>query len=169
MDAIYIPHLLKAQNRTTRFQFIELLPQLETLTPVRGELQVTHQTTYLEVSVKAETIVTLSCHRCLNQYNHRLAINTSEMIWLADLPETSQAAEIEVEVKVEDLLETLSPRGYFEPEDWLYQQLCLALPLRQLCDGPCEIPVQANAASSEPEQSVDRRWADLMRLKQQLQ
>lgn len=80
MDAIYIPHLLKVPQRSLEFQFEEFLLELETLTPVRGRLRVTHQTTYIEVTAQAETIVTLTCHRCLKQYNHRLKVDTSEMI-----------------------------------------------------------------------------------------
>ena len=40
MEAIYIPQLLKAREQTEVFQVDEFLPDLETLTPVRGRLQV---------------------------------------------------------------------------------------------------------------------------------
>ena len=36
MDAIYIPQLTKAPERTEEIQVNEFLPGLETLTPVRG-------------------------------------------------------------------------------------------------------------------------------------
>ncbi|NJO45726.1 MAG: DUF177 domain-containing protein [Oscillatoriales cyanobacterium RM1_1_9] len=166
MDAIYIPHLLKSQNRSIKFQFSEMLSGLETLTPVRGEMAVIHQNTYLEVVARAEAIVTLVCHRCLNQYNHRLVIDTSEIIWLAN--STGSETEIEVETPLEELVEILSPEGYFEPGDWVYQNLCLIMPLQQLCDGPCEIPNQ-NPGTEGREKGIDSRWAALADLKQQLQ
>ncbi len=166
MDAIYIPHLLKAPQRRIAFQFEEFLPSLETLTPVRGFLRVTHKTTYIEVAAQAETIVTLVCHRCLKQYNHRLKVDTSEMIWLDVSTPSTPVDTLEIEVNLEDLVETLSPQGYFEPADWLYQQLCLQTPLRQLCDGPCEPPQPT--AKPNPEETVDSRWAALEALKQQL-
>ena len=84
METIYIPHLLTKSERKEVIDFDEFIPDLETLTPVRGRLQVTHQGNYLEVKAKAETIVTLTCHRCLKQYNHRLALNSSELIWLEE-------------------------------------------------------------------------------------
>ena len=166
MDAIYIPHLLKAPQRSQEFQFEELISELETLTPVRGRLKVTHKTTYIEVTAQAETIVTLTCHRCLKQYNHRLKVDTSEMIWLDASAHQAHLNSLDVEINVEELVETLSPQGYFDPADWLYQQLCLETPLRQLCDGPCE-PPELNT-DTRGENSIDSRWAALEALKQQL-
>jgi uncharacterized protein len=165
MEAIYIPHLLKAPRRTVEFQFEEFFPGLETLTPVRGYLCVTYKTTFLDVRGRAEAIVTLTCDRCLRQYNHRLKIDTSEPLWLDAAADRSEGAE-EVEVAFEDLVETLSPNGHFDPGDWLYQQLCLALPQRQLCEGPCEPPKSSMPDSADS--GIDRRWAALEALKQQL-
>ncbi|MBD2481365.1 DUF177 domain-containing protein [Planktothrix sp. FACHB-1365] len=165
MDSIYIPHLLRTQNRSLEFEFQEFFPDLETLTPVRGRMRVSHKTTYLEVVVQAETIVTLTCDRCLKQYNHRLKVDTSELIWLdvsADQLDTSSG---EVEILLDEPVESLHPQGDFLAGDWLYQQLCLALPLRQLCDGPCEPP---KPAAIEPQSLVDGRWAALQALKQNL-
>jgi uncharacterized protein len=55
MDAIYIPQLTKAPQQTEVLDFNEAIPGLETLTPVQGQLRVTHQGSYLEVSANAET------------------------------------------------------------------------------------------------------------------
>jgi uncharacterized protein len=164
MEAIHIPQLTKAPARTETISFREMLPDLETLTPVQGRLQVKHQGQYLEVAVQAETIVTLTCHRCLKQYNHRLSLNTSELIWL-EAPEVARLANAaDREISVEDLVETLSPTGYFDPVTWLYEQLCLEIPHRQLCDEACaDIPKSAVPAKPE----IDVRWASLQALKQQ--
>lgn len=107
--------------------------------------------------------MTLTCHRCLQNYNHRLTVGTSEIIWLdpaADLPDEGP---MERELAVEDLVETLSPQGYFDPSEWLYQQLCLAMPQRQLCDASC-VGVQPVTRESS-EKLADRRWASLEALK----
>ncbi|MDF0553853.1 YceD family protein [Kamptonema sp. UHCC 0994] len=166
MDAIYIPHLLKKTEQKEEIQFEELLPDLETLTPVRGYLRVTHQGTYLDVRAKAETIVTLTCDRCLKQYNHRLAVNTSEMIWLDEAANPIESKSGEIEVDLEDLVETLSPNGYFEAGDWLYQQICLEMPLRKLCDSKCRGIQLTDSEKSQP--LSDARWASLEALKKQL-
>lgn len=166
MEAIYIPQLTKAPNQTEILQIEEFLPELETLTPVRGKMRVTHQGNYLEVSAQAEAIATLTCHRCLQQYNHRVAIKTSELIWLDEAASQTEEHAVEREVPLEDLVESLSPQGYFDPSEWLYQQMCLAIPLRQLCDANCE-GIQLSE-SNNPEPLIDRRWAALEALKRQL-
>jgi uncharacterized protein len=165
MEAIYIPQLTKALERTEVVPVQEFIAGLETLTPVRGQVKVQHQGNYLEVSGKAETIVTLMCHRCLQQYNHRLSVDTSEMIWLDESASLPYEGAIDKEVAVEDLIETLPPQGYFDPGEWLYEQLCLEMPQKQLCQDDCAgIP----ADSSSNQKIGDRRWASLEALKKQL-
>lgn len=165
MEAIYIPQLIKAPESTQTIQVQEFLPDLETLTPVRGSIKVKHCGNFLEVTASAETIITLICHRCLQQYNHRLAANTSEIIWLDEDTQPDIFAA-EREITLEDLVETLSPRGYFDPSQWLYEQLCLQIPQRQLCDTNC--PGISPATDDDSKQLVDKRWASLQSLKNHL-
>ncbi|OLP19652.1 metal-binding protein [Leptolyngbya sp. 'hensonii'] len=167
MDAIYIPQLTRLPERTATVSFDESLPDLETLTPVKGYLQVKHQGNYLDVFAKAETILTLTCHRCLKHYNYRLEIEPTELIWLnEDSPTEPNATDLEI--ALEDLVESLSPQGYFQPTDWLYQQLCLEIPQKQLCSHDCSgIEVNQKVAKL-PRPTVDRRWASLEVLKNQL-
>lgn len=163
LQAIYIPQLAKALDRTEVLEVDEYLPTLETLTPVQGMVRVVHQGNYLEVTGEAETIVTLACDRCLQQYNYRLQVNTSELIWLKSEGEEFQPLEQEVEY--DELVETLPPDGYFEPGTWLYEQLCLALPQQQLCNADCAgLSISTETASP----SVDRRWATLEKLRDYL-
>jgi uncharacterized protein len=166
MDAIFIPQLTKAPGRKEEIEVKEFLPGLETLTPVRGRLRVEHRGNYLEVSGQAETIVTCTCNRCLQQYNHRLIVNTKEVIWLDEAANQTEDLPLEREVLMEDLLETLSPDGYFYPSEWLYEQMCLELPQRQLCNLNCPGILSGKVDSSD--QPVDSRWASLEALKKQL-
>lgn len=169
MEAIYIPQLTKAPERTEVVPVEDFLPGLETLTPVRGQIKVQHHGNYLDVSGQAETIITLTCHRCLQQYNYRLTIDTSELIWLDETANQPYEGPLEREVAVEDLIETLSPQGYFYPSEWLYEQLCLEIPQRQLCETECAgIPVNKGVTNKTPEKTVDRRWASLENLKKQI-
>jgi uncharacterized protein len=169
METIYIPHLLTKSERKEVIDFAEFIPDLETLTPVRGRLQVTHQGNYLEVTAKAETIVTLTCHRCLKQYNHRLGLKTSELIWLDETVDRSDSGSGEIEVALEDLVENLSPTGSFSPGEWLYEQLCLEVPHKQICDTQCPgILLADNNDTESSETASDSRWASLEALKRQL-
>jgi uncharacterized protein len=166
MDAIYIPQLTKAPQQTEVIHFSESIPGLETLTPVQGQLTVTHRGGYLDVSAKAETIVTLMCHRCLQQYNHRLSIAPSELIWLEETTDQVDPVLLDRDIAAEDLLETLPPKGTFDTTTWLYEQLCLELPQRQLCDQACQ-GIELTTVET-PAPTVDRRWASLETFKDQL-
>jgi uncharacterized protein len=164
MEAIHIPQLLKLPENTETLQLQEFIPGLETLTPVRGQLAATHRKTYLEVKVKAETIVTLCCDRCLQHYNHRILLDTTELLWLED-SDPNSTLPFEQDGGVEDLSETLSPQGYFQPDLWLYEQLCLALPVKQLCSSQCP-GISLTAQAGEPQ--GDSRWASLKALKDRM-
>ena len=165
MEAIYIPHLLKAPQRTAEIIVDDAIARLNTLTPVKGRISVRHGGNFLEVTSAAETIVTLTCDRCLQHYNHRLEIDTSELIWLESELENVADIPTEREVSLEDLSETLPPNGHFDPDMWLFEQLSLSLPLRKVCGENC--PGAAQTTSKE-ENSIDSRWSSLASLKEQL-
>jgi Predicted metal-binding, possibly nucleic acid-binding protein len=105
MQKIYIPSVAKAVNRTQAFDFKEEIPDLNTLTPPQGQITVQHCGNYLSIKVQAWTIVTLTCDRTLRQFNHRLVVDTTELIWLSDDPHSAD----------DDLSETLPPNGYSTP------------------------------------------------------
>ena len=165
MRPIYLPQLAQAPQRTEVVKVHDLISGLDSLTPVQGKVKVEHRGNYLQIWAQVETIVTLSCDRCLQQYNHRLSAEFSELIWLSEQPEQALPETMEVEADCADLVEVLSPQGYFDLEDWLYQQLCLQLPHRQLCDSTCPgLP----EASTNQGNTMDQRWAALAAFKQAL-
>lgn len=167
MESIYIPQLARAPEQTETIPVNAYLPGLETLTPVQGQVRVAHRGNYLEVQGKAEAIITLTCDRCLQQYNHRVGVNTSELIWLQKQEDDPDADLLEREVAFDDLVESVDPEGYFQPLEWLYQQFCLAIPPRQLCDQNCK-GIQINAEPAQPT-VLDRRWESLQSLKEHFQ
>jgi uncharacterized protein len=162
-----ISQLLQLPNQAFNTEFDGYLAELPTLTPIQGSLQVTHHHNYLEVQGRAKTITTLSCYRCLSQYNHRLQMETTELIWLQARDNSAIDPLAEEETEWDDLVETLSPQADFDPSQWLYEQLCLTLPSKQLCDAGCQgiKPVEKNGGSQSP---IDRRWSALERLRQPL-
>lgn len=165
MEAIYIPQLLKLPERKEKFKFQEPIPGLDTLTPVKGVISIRHGGTFLEILARAETIVTLTCDRCLQNYNHRLSIDTSEIIWLEEQKVTAESFLSEKEVSLEDLSETLPPNGYFKPDVWLYEQLSLAMPMQKICGRDCQ---GADSPREINEPKIDSRWSSLAALKEQL-
>lgn len=165
METIYIPQLRKAPGQKEEIKFQEPISGFNTLTSVKGVMSIRHGGTFLEVLAQAETIVTLTCDRCLQNYNNRLSIDTSEIIWLEESKETPERFLSEKEVSLEDLSETLPPNGYFQPSAWLYEQLCLALPMSQVCGQDCQ---GADQPQEVTEPVIDSRWSSLASLKEQL-
>jgi uncharacterized protein len=171
MEPLYIPQLANRQDRTLEIIVDRSIPEFETLTPVRGKITVKHGGTYLDVSAQTETIVTLKCDRCLQQYNHRLTLDTNEIIWLEEVAPESERRGVEVKNELEDLVESLDPDGHFPPDVWLYEQLCLALPHRQLCNLDCAgiAPIDTQPVTQPvTTESLDSRWGILETLKNQL-
>ncbi len=127
----------------------------DSLTPVRGTLQVVHLTSALEVTTTVETILTLCCARCLRQYNQTLRAEVRELIEFHGAPcEGLNAPPAEV------LDDRLDPQGRFDPERWLFEQLSLRLPLVNRCGNDCPGPDRWGGSPS----TVDPRWAVLQDL-----
>lgn len=164
MEALYIPQLLKMPENKVEINFNDSISGLNTLSPVKGLLVVTHGGNFLQVQVQAKTILTLTCDRCLQSFNHLLKVNTSELIWLESPLEIEQNIPLEREISLENLSETLDPYGYFEVESWIFEQLSLAMPMRQLCGKNCHLPQVENEQSY-----FDHRWANLASLKSMIQ
>jgi uncharacterized protein len=166
LDPISIPQICYQPQRTMCWQVQDHLPGLDTLTPVQGQVAVTHQGNYLAVRGQADTITTLTCDRCLCQFNYRLQVDTQELIWLDEAVLNTDLVQ-ELEVDPEDLAETLSPQGDFDPRQWIYEQLCLELPAQQLCRPDCP-GIELQSASKAESAALDHRWAILQQLKDQL-
>jgi uncharacterized protein len=162
MEKLYIPQISRAVEATASFEFKEFIEGLDTLTPVQGIICVNHLGSFLEVSAKASTIITLTCDRTLVQFNYRLAIDTSEKICLEEpLPEDAYPKEREVETV--DLVESLSPNGYFDTAAWLYEQLTLAIPYPKIAPDAPALEL-TDATNANLDTSVDKRWAILSSL-----
>ncbi|NJN49828.1 MAG: DUF177 domain-containing protein [Alkalinema sp. RL_2_19] len=165
MDAIYIPNLTHRADRCITIEFKQNIKDLESLTPVQGSVSVAHHGNFLEVQAVANTIVTLICDRCLQQYNHRLSCDAEEIIWLKDSELMMDELPLNEDLELDEMVENLPEDGHFDVEGWVYEQLCLALPQRQLCAGDCPgIPLP----EPNPDDLLDRRWAALSALKNQL-
>lgn len=133
---------------------------LDSLTPVRGHLSALHHGTALEVMAEVDTIVTLCCARCLQQFNHGLQAHVRELIEFRGGPNTG--ADGLMAPLEGDLDDRLDPSGSFDPERWLFEQLSLQLPLVNRCGGEC--PGPASWGSAAP--TSDPRWEALKALSQ---
>jgi uncharacterized protein len=158
---------LKALGTVHHWQIEQTIAGLDTLTPVRGQLTVEHRGTVLAVKGQAETIVTLCCDRCLQHFNHPLQATADESIWLGEaIPGAAGEKDVihpedhllEVDV---DACDQLNPRGSFDPEHWVFEQLSLQLPFVNHCGSECPGP----PTWSSDGRGGDPRWAALGQLK----
>ena len=158
---------LKALAAPHRWQIEQTIAGLDSLTPVRGQLTAEHQGSVLAVKGQAATIVTLCCDRCLQHFNHPLQASADESIWLGEagpgaagekeaIPTEDQLLELDV-----DACDQLNPRGSFDPEHWVFEQLSLQLPLVNHCGSECPGP----PTWSSDGRGGDPRWAALGQLK----
>ena len=140
------------------------LEAMPSLTPVRGHLTAEHRGNVLAVDAELATIVTLTCDRCLGQFNQQLSCSPSELIWLGDAPPSEQELEASEDVaSMEDLVECLDPRGHFEPEQWVFEQLHLQRPVVNRCGDHCP---GAPGLNQDHDGAVqDPRWEALRQLR----
>jgi uncharacterized protein len=166
IEQIYIPHLLKMPEQRQEIILDDQISGLQTLTPIRGNFSITHKGTFLDLRLTVDTILTLTCDRCLQTYNHRLAVQTSEIVWLDYNKDQDLNIPLERQILQEDLCESLAPNSNFAVEEWIYEQLSLAMPLRQLCGNNCQAPIKND---QNQENSIDNRWSALASLKSLIQ
>ena len=170
MTAMTAPHQLRPiplrelerLGHRHRWQFSTPLADLDSLTPVTGSVDAHHCGTYLAVSGLAETTITLTCDHCLRTFQHRLTADGSERIWLqtadCSLPVTAR-------LPLHDLVETLDPGDCFDPGQWIYEQLCLQLPMRKRCGPGCPGVPKGPHAHGAPV-LLDPRWQALATMRQ---
>jgi uncharacterized protein len=159
---------LHALGSVRDWEFEGQLDELPSLTPVRGSIQAEHRGNILEVSGSAQTIVCLCCDRCLKQFNRQLSTDANELIWLGDSEAGEAMAEEGLDASsVDGLVECLDPRGCFEPERWVFEQLSLQMPAVNFCgDGCSGMPQSVNQGLSVSETpSADPRWEALLSLR----
>ncbi|MCT0198761.1 DUF177 domain-containing protein [Synechococcus sp. CS-1325] len=150
----------------------QFLPELESLTPVRGTLTAIHAGHRIELSGEGRTVITLRCDRCLNPFSQPLRFRCSEVValsvenpgaWLESAAESAQSAESPDGADPADSeqpVDCLDPLGSFEPARWFVEQLSLQRPCRNHCGATCPGPGPLLAAAPLP----DPRWAQLSQL-----
>ena len=143
------------------------LNDLPSLTPVRGTIQAEHRGNVLAVHGSLQTIVTLICDRCLNQFNQQLISTTEELIWLGEeFNDHEQLQASDGSEQMTGLLERLDPQGPFDPQQWAFEHLNLQLPAVNRCGGDCPGPPGLSTSGSEEslDSGSDPRWDVLKQL-----
>ena len=148
------------------------LDEMPSLTPVRGTLRAEHRGNLLEVEGSVQTIVCLRCDRCLGHFNQQLRAVSKELIWLGQEPNEDHLAEAGLDLASPDgLMECLNPRGDFEPERWVFEQLSLQMSVVNRCGKHCPGTPQkpSDASPTRGETTPDPRWQALKDLQSSMQ
>ena len=148
------------------------LDEMPSLTPVRGTLRAEHRGNLLEVEGSVQTIVCLRCDRCLGHFNQQLSAVSKELIWLGQEPNEDHLAEAGLDLASPDgLMECLNPRGDFEPERWVFEQLSLQMSVVNRCGKHCPGMPQkpSDAFPTRGETTPDPRWQALKNLQSSMQ
>ncbi|APD47427.1 DUF177 domain-containing protein [Synechococcus sp. CS-602] len=141
------------------------LAEIETLSPVRGELRALWMGDGLQLNGEASATISLRCDRCLADYDHPLHFRCQELIALgtdgdevlepdASTPESlaqqllnfsgSGAGDLDSSglwpIETDSPSECLDPLGLFDPGHWIFEQLHLQLPCRNDCGAACPGP-----------------------------
>lgn len=148
------------------------LDEMPSLKPVRGTLRAEHRGNLLEVEGSVQTIVCLRCDRCLGQFNQQLSAVSKELIWLGQEPNEDHLAEAGLDLASPDgLMECLNPRGDFEPERWVFEQLSLQMSVVNRCGKHCPGMPQkpSDASPTRGETAPDPRWQALKHLQSSMQ
>ena len=148
------------------------LDEMPSLTPVRGTLRAEHRGNLLEVEGSVQTIVCLRCDRCLGHFNQQLSAVSKELIWLGQEPNEDHLAEAGLDLASPDgLMECLNPRGDFEPERWVFEQLSLQMSVVNRCGKHCPGMPQkpSDASPTRGETTPDPRWQALKDLQSSMQ
>ena len=152
---------LRALPEGKHWQVDQPIADLSSLTPVRGDLRIVHHGTAIEVSATVDTIVTLTCARCLHDFNAPIHADVRELLEFSGEP--SRHPEGSAEALADDQDERIDPRGNFDPERWLFEHLSLRLPLVNRCGDDCPGPPCWSSSPTE----ADPRWAALRSLSPQ--
>lgn len=166
---------LRLLDQGRRWEVDQPIADLDTLVPVRGSVQAIHRGNVLAVEGEVATIVTLCCDRCLQAFNHPLQARRQELLWLGEGPEPEvDAGDLDAQVvslDPEALGDQLDPRGLFDPERWVFEQLSLELPLVNRCGDHCpgppayRNPEPAAGVAHGSEAGLDPRWQALQALR----
>lgn len=160
LKPVRLDDVRRARHQTLTVEFREMIDGFESLVPVEGSIQLTHGSTFVELAAQASTIVTLTCHRCLKQFNHRLSLEFGEIL-IIEAP-SADPLPVDLEIDSEDLAERIPPHGEIDLMDWAYQHLHLSMPMQTPCASDCS-GIAVDPASQGPQ--TDPRWAILQSLK----
>lgn len=171
---ISIDELRNLPNPRLNISFREEIEELQTVKPVLGELVVSASSLGMRLTGTVQTLLKLTCHRCLRPYFLNLSIPIEEDFVEAGI-EDDEDVPRDRELLAGDFHEALSEDGILDITDVVYQAVTLATPVSCLCGESCPGPAfpdgEAESGSlaggkkaPEEHKKIDPRWKNLKTL-----
>lgn len=157
--------------------FKETLEGTQAVKPVVGDLTVTASSTGMKLSGRVQTLLKLSCDRCLRPYFQSLTVDIDERFQVSGFGEfdNSKTTQRERELSRNDFFETLPPDNTLDISDVVYQAVTLATPTVCSCGDQCPGPAMPTKSGKKAslnhgkearkaENKIDPRWENLKSL-----
>ncbi len=150
-------------------QFKEDIAGLQAVKPVLGEITLWLTGSGVRFIGHVQTLLKLSCHRCLRPYFQALSVDIDERFVQQVAEEPPRDRELLLQ---RDFVEPIPDDGIIDISDVVYQSLTLATPVYCLCGAECPGPPkttendEANSLAKDKkgETIVDPRWKNLKTL-----
>lgn len=153
---VAVQDLLSIEAGTT-WQVHQQIAGLDSQGPVVGHLRAWPDGPLLRLEGQLQASVSLRCDRCLQTYAQPLRARVSERLAVGGSDQDLNEA---LDFDAEGVSEQLDPDGSFDPQQWVYEQLSLQLPLVNRCGSDCPGPASWGTGDPLP----DPRWAALRSL-----
>lgn len=111
--------------------------ECEFLAPLKTSLRAIHVRDMVEVEGRVETVIGLSCSRCLESYEASL-VAPFALSYTRELPEIGSESDEEVEISAEEMGLILFEGEEIDLREAIQEQILMALPLRPLCRDDCK-------------------------------
>lgn len=150
--------------------FKETIEGLGAVKPILGDLSVYAGATGMKLTGTVQTLLKLTCDRCLSPYFQSITVPIDETFLERVAEEKSFSREKELTAK--DFVDYLSEDGVLDITDIVYQAVTLATPVSCLCgeqcpgptfpqDGASEDRLAIDKNAEEAEERIDPRWKNL--------
>lgn len=174
---ISIDELRGLPQQKLNLNFRENIEELPAVKPVLADLVLSATSTGIKVSGTVQTLLKLTCDRCLSPYFLNISIPLDDFFVEhrdCDLDALSRSPR-ERELTAQDFVEELSDEGVLDITDLVYQAVTLATPVSCLCGDDCPGPAfphgepeSGSLATSKESQNhqdrIDPRWKNLKTL-----
>lgn len=156
--------------------FRENIEDLGAVKPVLGDLTVSASATGMKISGTVQTLLKLTCHRCLRPFFLNINVPLDEFfVENRTDREIAERFPKERELLASDFVEELSEDGILDITDLVYQAVTLATPVSCLCGDDCPGPafpegtaesgsLAASKDAKHHKDRIDPRWKNLKTL-----